>query len=166
MKTSLVTFALLIAAPQLSFAGGNTSIVELDKVASVKIDAERIIIVGSGMIRKRVMSDAEHANGSAFGQPALWFHAKVSDCEFEVIPYHSRSDVKGVPGTGPENITAESKAQSMKWWADTLVSAKEIRVGDAITIAYQREKMTITSVYVTNIVGSGSLTVRKGEKDQ
>jgi hypothetical protein len=37
-------------------------------------------------------------------------------------------------------------------------------VGDAITIGYQREKMTITSVYVTN-VGSGRLRVRKGEKD-
>ena len=166
MKASLLASVLLTVTLQHSFAGGNTSIVELDKVASIKIEAKRIVIVGSGMIRKRVMSDAEHGDGSAFGQPAQWLHAKVTDCEFEVIPYHSRSDVKGVPGPDPENITPEMKAQSMKWWADTLARAKKIRVGDAITIGYQREKMTITSVYVTNIVGSGSLRVRKGEKDQ
>jgi hypothetical protein len=152
--------------PQLSIAGGNSSIVELDKVTSIKIEAERIIIVGSGMLRKRVMSDAEHGDRTAFGQPTQLLHAKVTDCEFVVIPYHNRSDVKGVPGPDPEDMTAEMKAQSMKWWADTLASAKEIRVGDAITIGYQREKMTITSVYVTKIVGSGSLRVRKGEKDQ
>jgi hypothetical protein len=166
MKTSIVTFALLVASPLLSFAGGNTSIVELAKVTSIKIEAERIIIVGSGMLRKRVMSDAEHANDTAFGQPALWFHAKVKNCEFEVIPYHLRSDVKGVPGPDPKNITPAMKAQSEKWWKGTLGRAKEIRVGDAITISFQREKMTITSVYITHIVGSGSMRVRKAAKDK
>ena len=165
MKTPLLTFVLLIATPQLSIAGGNTSIVELDNVSSIKIEAERIIIVGSGMLRKRVMSDAEHGDGTAFGQPTQLLYAKVTDCEFEVIPYHSRSDVKGVPGPDPKDFTLEMKAKSRRWWADTLASAKEIRVGDAITISYQRERMTITSVYVTNIVGSGSLRVRKGEHD-
>ena len=57
-------------------------------------------------------------------------------------------------------------AQSMKWWADTLVHAKKIKVGDALTIGYQREKMTITSVYVTHIVGSGSVRVSKPSKDK
>jgi hypothetical protein len=166
MKTSLLTFAFFSVTLFHSFAGGNTSIVELDKVTSIKIEAERIFIVGSGMVRKRVMSDAEHGNDSVFGQPAVWFHAKVTDCEFEVIPYHMRSDVEGVPGIDPENVTPEIKAKSMKWWAGTLAKAKEIRVGDAITIVYQREKMTITSVYVTNIVGSGSLSIRKGVKEQ
>lgn len=166
MKTYLLVFAFITATLQHSFAGGITSIVELDKVTSITIEAERIIIVGSGMLKKRVMSDAKHCDGTAFGQPTQLLYAKVTDCEFEVIPYHIRSDVKGVPGPDPENITPEMKARSMKWWADTLAKAKEIRVGDAITISYQREKMSITSVYVTKIVGSGGLRVRKVEKDQ
>lgn len=119
---------------------------ELDRVASIKIGAEKISIVGSGMIRKRVMSDVEHGDDSAFGQPAQWLHGKVSDCEFEVIPYYSRSDVEGVLGPGRANRTPETKAQSVKWWKDTLARAKEISVGDAITTGYQREKMTITSL--------------------
>ena len=127
MKTSLVTFALLIAMPQLSIAGGNTSIVELDKVTSIKIEAERIIIIGSGMLRKRVMSDAEHGDGTAFGQPTQLLYAKVTDCEFEVIPYHSRSDVQGVPGPDPKDITPELKAISMKWWADTLKTNRALQ---------------------------------------
>ena len=149
--------------PHFSIAGGNTSIVDLDKVSSIKIEAERIVIVGSGMLRKRVMSNVEHGDSKAFGQPTQMLHAKVTDCKFEVIPYHLRSDVKGVPGPDPKDMTPEMKAQSTKWWAGTLERAKQIRVGDAITIAYQREKMTITSVYVTHIVGSGSLRVREDE---
>ncbi|MDA7510068.1 hypothetical protein N8766_05085 [bacterium] len=161
MKTSLLVCALLFATLQNSRAGGNTSIVELHKVSSIKIEDERIVIVGNGMIRKRVLSDAEHGDGSAFGQPVQWLHAKVTECEFEIIPYHSRSDVKGVPGPNPENLSPEMKAQSMKWWAGTLANAKKIRIGSPATIGYQHEKMTITSVYVTHIVGSGSLSVGK-----
>ena len=52
---------------------------------------------------------------------------------------------------------AELKEKSKEWWAGTLANAKQIKEGDAVTIGFQREKMTITSVYVTNVVGSGSL---------
>ena len=164
MKTLLLSFALGLGLCGFGVAGGNSSIVELDKVSSIKIEDERVFIVGSGMIRKRVLSDAEHGDGSVFGQPAQWLYAKVNECKFEIIPYHHRSDVKGVPGPDPDNLTPEMKAQSMKWWEGTLERAKEIKVGDAITIGFQREKMTITSVYVTEVVGSGSLRVRKDEK--
>ncbi|MEM7386317.1 MAG: hypothetical protein AAF514_15355 [Verrucomicrobiota bacterium] len=165
MKTPLLALFILLTTLQLSPAGGNTSIVDLDKVTSIKIESERIVIVGSGMLRKRVMSDAEHGDDTAFGQPAQWLHAKVTDCEFEIIPYHSRSDVKGVPGIDPDNITPEMKAQSMRWWEGTLAKARGIKTGDAITIGYQREKMTITGFYVTHILGSGSLSHRAVEKD-
>ncbi len=55
--------------------------------------------------------------------------------------------------------------RSLKWRAGTLTSAKNIRGGDAITIGYQLGKMTIAGVYVAKIDGSGSVTVRKVEKD-
>lgn len=166
MKTPLIVFFLFMATLHLSLAGGNSSIVELDKVTSIKIEAEKITIVGSGMLRKRVMSDAKHGDGTAFGQPTQLLHAKVTDGTFEIIPYFKRSDVKGVPGPEPKDITPEMKAQSKKWWAATLAKAKKIRVGDSVTIGYQREKMTITSVYVTKIVGAGSVMIDKASKGQ
>lgn len=161
MKTPFLALSLLVATLQLSLAGGNSSVVRLDKVTSIKIEAEKITIVGSGMLQKRVMTDAKHGDSTCFGQPTQMLHAKVTDCTFEIIPYHKRRDVSGVPGTGPKGMTPEMIAQCMKWWAETLASAKKIRVGDAVTIGYQREKMTLTSVYVTHIIGSGSLSLRK-----
>lgn len=56
------------------------------------------------------------------------------------------------------------KAQSKKWWEGTLASAAPIKVGDKLQIGYQRERMTMTGLRVTHVVGSGSLTVRKGEE--
>ena len=44
----------------------------------------------------------------------------------------------------------------------TMISMRTtlLTIGDKLQIGYQRERMTITSVYVTHIVGSGSLTVQ------
>ena len=80
-----------------------------------------------------------------------------------MVPYHIGDDIEGVPGPSPKNMTPEMKAQSMKWWAGTLADAKKIKAGDAITIGFQREKMTITSVYVTHVIGSGSLMLKESD---
>lgn len=159
MKTTILTLALITSLMQLTCAGGNTSVVDLKKISSIKIEENRITIVGSGMLRKRVMTDAAHGDSTCFGQPTQMLNAKVTDCIFEIVPYFVRSDLKGVPGPDPKNLTPEIKAMSEKWWAGTLDVAKKIKVGDAIEIGYQREKMTLTSVYVTKIVGSGSLKI-------
>ena len=159
MKTTILTLALITSLMQLTCAGGNTSVVDLKKISSIKIEENRITIVGSVMLRKRVMTDAAHGDSTCFGQPTQMLHAKVTDCIFEIVPYFVRSDLKGVPGPDPKNLTPEIKAMSEKWWAGTLDVAKKIKVGDAIEIGYQREKMTLTSVYVTKIVGSGSLKI-------
>lgn len=163
MTKLILTASLIFAHVQLCLAGGNSSVVDLDKVTSIKIEENKITIVGTGMIRKRVMTDAKHGDSTCFGQPTQMLHAKVTDCTFEVVPYHVNDDLKGVPGPSPGNMTDEMKAQSMKWWAGTLASARKIKAGDAITIGYQREQMTLTSVWVSKIVGSGSLMIRKDQ---
>lgn len=159
MKIAILILALITSLIQLTCAGGNTSVVNLKKVSSILIEENRITIVGSGMLRKRVMTDAAHGDSTCFGQPTQMLHAKVTDCIFEIVPYFVRSDLKGVPGPDPKNLTPEMKVMSEKWWAGTLVAAKNIKIGDAVEIGYQREKMTLTSFYVTKIVGSGSLRI-------
>jgi hypothetical protein len=157
MKTIILTASLITALIQASFAGGNTSVVDLDKVTSIKIEGNKITIVGSGMVRKRVASDAEHGDASVFGQPAQMLHAKAVDCIFIIVPYHVNEELEGVPGPSPRNMTDEMKAQSMKWWKGTLEVAKKIKEGQALTIGYQREQMTFTSYFVSQVIGSGSL---------
>ena len=165
MRKILITLLMSAFALQSALAGGNSSVVELDKVTSIKIEDEKITVVGTGMIRKRVRSDAAHGDTTVFGQPAQMMHAQVTDCTFVIVPYHVNDDLKGVPGPSPKDMTPEMLAQSKKWWKGTLESATRIKVGDAITIGYQREQMTLTSVYVTKIVGSGSLSKRKANKE-
>ncbi|MDB4802059.1 hypothetical protein OAG92_07400, partial [Akkermansiaceae bacterium] len=62
MKTIILTVSLITSLIQFSLAGGNTSVVDLDKVTSIKVEGNTITIVGSGMIRKRVASDAKHGD--------------------------------------------------------------------------------------------------------
>ena len=164
MKTTLLMMGLGLGMLQLAVAGGNSSIVEITKVTSIEIEEGKVIIKGEGMLRKRVMSDAEHGDSTAFGQPTQMLHARTRDGVFEIVPYNSRFDISGVPGTYKEGqeIPDEVKAQTKKFWDGLIATAKQVKVGDAVTIGYQREKMTITSVYVTHIVGAGSLRIESG----
>ena len=161
MKTRLLTMGLIIGMLQVALAGGNSSIVEIEKVTSIKVEDGRIIITGDGMLTKRVMSDEGHGDSTAFGQPTQMLHARARDGEFEIVPYYSRSDVSGVPGglRDGEEVPEEVKAKSQEHWESILATARQVKVGDAVTIGYQRDKMTITGVRVTHIVGAGSLRI-------
>ena len=60
MKSLMIlVLGFVLALPQLGLAGGNTSIVEIDKVSEIKIEKKRIIIKGSGVIKRRVLSTKE-----------------------------------------------------------------------------------------------------------
>jgi hypothetical protein len=59
MKTACLTTSLLLGIAQFSVAGGNSSLVELDRVISIKIEKEKVTIIGDGIIRKRVISDQQ-----------------------------------------------------------------------------------------------------------
>ena len=158
MKTTGLVLGMVLGMLQLAQAGGNSSIANIT-VTSIEIEAEKIIIKGNGKLAKRVMSDAEHGDATAFGQPAQMLHARLRECVFEVIPYHHRmGEVKGVP-TG--QATPKMVEQCKKWWEGTLAKAKEIKVGDRLQIGLQRERMTMVGLEVTYVVGSGSLTVAK-----
>ncbi|MFT5469363.1 MAG: hypothetical protein ACI8UO_004483 [Verrucomicrobiales bacterium] len=164
MKTTLLMIGLGLGMLQFAVAGGNSSMVEITKVTSIEIEDGKIIIKGDGMLRKRVMSDAEHGDSTAFGQPTQLLHARTRDGVFEIVPYNSRFDIFGVPGGIKEGdeIPEEMKARNKEHFDGLIAIAKQVKVGDAVTIGYQREKMTITGVYVTHIVGAGSLRIVKG----
>lgn len=142
---------------QLAQAGGNSSIVEIDKVTEIKIEARKIIIKGGAVIKRRIMSTAEKADSKVFGQPAQWFHAKVREAVFEVVPYFT-PEIHGVPTGG--HSKAELKRMSDKWWADTHAGAMKIKKGDALTIGYQGDQTTINGVVVTKVVGYGSIQIK------
>ena len=50
MKTRTLLLALLAGSVQFALAGGNSSIIDLDKVKSIKIEDRKITIVGDGMV--------------------------------------------------------------------------------------------------------------------
>lgn len=162
MKTRILLLTFLLGSLQIALAGGNSSLVDLNRVTSVKIEEGKVTIVGDGIVRKRVFTDAEHDEVRIFGQPAQWQVTKVRECTFELVPYCSRSDVAGVPGGGPEDVTPEMQKMIDTQWAGILKTAKTIEAGDAVRIGYQRDRTILLGYKITHIVGEGSL--RKVEK--
>ena len=153
MKSLFLCLCSIFALPLFVLAGGNTSIVEIDRVSEIKVEEKRITIKASAVIRRRVMSTAEKGDTTVFGQPAQWLHAKVDEAVFVVVPYDS-PDIEGVPTGG--HSEEELKQLSDTWWKDTIAKAAQIKVGDAVTIGYQGDQTTINGVRVTRIIGYGT----------
>jgi hypothetical protein len=61
-----------------------------------------------------------------------------------------------------EEIPEAARAQIRTHWDSLIAKAKQVKVGDAVSIGYQRDKITISGVHVTHIVGAGSLSITKG----
>jgi len=142
-----------------AMAGGNTSIVNLSEVHSVKVEEGRITIVGSGFVVFRAMTDKEHQTGAdqVFGQPAQTVRMRVTQGTFEIIPYFTDPGIKGVP-TGGHSAEA-LKQMSGNWWADMMKTYKTIKVGDSISIGYQEDRITLSGFQVQSIVGAGGVEI-------
>ena len=158
MKKILTYLATITALSQLTHAGGNSSIVEMDKVESIKIEKQKITVTGSAVVRRRVMSIPEKGDHRALGQPAQWFYAKVEKATFVIVPYNTPG-ITGVPGAG--KLDEEGKRRVAKWWADTKAGAKKVKKGDTIQIGYQGDITTINGLLITKIEGFGSISIKK-----
>ena len=98
------------------------------------------------MIVRRVISDHAHGDSTVYGQPAQLLHARANDATFEIVPYFitdEDEEFDGVPA-GPNR--EEARALSEKWWGWTLEAARRLKPGDAATIGYQSERLTIRDV--------------------
>ena len=157
MKTLWLCVSLLLAFPLVALAGGNSSLVKLHKITEIKVEDQKITIKGSGVVIRRLMSTSEKGDGSVFGQPAQWVHAKVTDAVFEVVPYFT-SGIVGVPTGGHKK--EELERLSKEWWAGTHEDAKQIKVGDAVTIGYQGDQTTINGFQITKMIGYGSVSIQ------
>jgi hypothetical protein len=156
MKSLFLCVCSIVALTQSLLAGGNTAFVEIDKVAEITVEKNKVTIRGSAVIQRRIMSTAEKADSKVFGQPAQWFYAKTAVAVFEVVPYFTH-EIRGVPTGG--HSEAELKRLSDKWWVDTHADGLQIKKGDAIRISYQGDQTTINGVEVTKIVGYGSVRI-------
>lgn len=162
MKTIFGVVGLFVGLVQGVLAGGNTSVVKLNEVTSIVIEDQRIIIRGHGMVMGRVITDREHGDAKVFGGPAQMMHALVEDGEFEVHPYFTEAAEDGNHLTG---LTDEQRKEyfekGQKWWKETVAKVREMKVGDAVTIGYQEDEMTLKGFRVVKIVGVGSITPDK-----
>ena len=161
MKTCLnpvfLTLVGIIASASIVLGGGNTSIVHLSEVHSVKVEPEKITIIGTGHVELRIMTDREPATSSVFGQPAQLVRAITTRGTFELIPYFSDPKIKGVPTGGHD--ADELKRQSKQWWEEMKEGYASVRAGDSVTIGYQEDQITISEFRIQRIIGAGSLTI-------
>ena len=81
--------------------------------------------------------------------------AVVKKGVFEIVPYFSRPDIKGVPSGG--HSAEQLKSYSEKWWKGTMETARKIKAGDAITIGYQGDITTLEGYRMAKIIGWGML---------
>ena len=153
----LLTLSGLFVIATSASAGGNTSIVHLSEVESVKIEPHKITVIGTGYVIFWVVTDSETVKTS--GKSEQLVRVKTSNGIFEIIPYFSDPEIKGVPtgGHSAENL----KQLSDKGWAEMQKSYARISVGNSATIWYQQDRITLSESQVQKITGAGAVDVPK-----
>jgi hypothetical protein len=146
-----------LASVSLVLGGGNTSVVHLSEVHSMKIEPEKITIIGTGYVEMRIMTDRQFAASEVFGRPAEMVRSITTRGTFEIIPYFSNSEINGVPTGGHDRD--ELRKLSEQWWKETEKTSANFRPGDSVTIGYQEDRITISEFQVKTILGAGSLTI-------
>ncbi len=162
MKPILFIVLGFLTSVSLLLGGGNTSVVHLSVVHSVKVEPAKITIIWTGYVELRVMTDGEPATSSVFGQPAQLVRAKTTRGTFEIIPYSSNPEIKGVPTGG--HSSDELKKLSAQWWKEMKERYASVRAGDSVTIGYQEDRITISEFQIQGIIGAGTLTVTSKSK--
>jgi hypothetical protein len=158
MKTILSVVTAFFVSASGILAGGNTSIVHLSEVHSVKIEPEKITIVGTGYVELRLIPNNKDAKSSVFGQPADLIQARTTRGTFEIIPYFSDPDIVGVPTGGH---SAEELAKlSKQWWKENNETYAKVRKGDSIVIGYQEDLVTLSKLEIKKIIGAGTISIK------
>ena len=154
----LLTFLVPFAE---GVAGGLSSIAQIAEVHSVRMEENKVCIVGTGFLEFRAMTDAESQteDSQVFGQPAQVVRIRADRATFTIIPYFSDSEIRGVPAGGLSN--EELEGLSRKWWADFLPTYRRIQTGDRITIGFQEDRIVLTGFQVESVVGAGSVTIEE-----
>ena len=161
---ALIVMMVALGLAASGMAGGLSSQAVIDEVREIVVEDGKVTIKGDGMISMRRMTSEEHGDSRVFGQPTQMVHARVRDGVFEIIPYFGRDEIKGVPTGG--HSQEELKALSDRQWEGLLKLAATIKVGDAITINYQRDRMVSTNFQVREVTGSGSVEVRPRQQPE
>lgn len=123
----------------------------------MKVEPEKITIIGTGHVEFRIMTDREPADSSVLGQPAQFVRAITTRGTFEIIPYFSDSKIIGVPTEGHD--ADELNKLSKQWWGEMKETFGSVRAGDSVTIGYQQDQITISEFRIQRIIGAGSLTI-------
>ena len=155
LKWSIVS---LIACFQMVLGGGSSSTVHLESIDSVAIEEGQITFTGDAMVSLRMRTTKEYqtAERTVYGQPVQLAQVLSEKGSFSVVPYFSEN-LNGVPTGG--HSREDLKKMSLEQWTQLLIAVKKIKTGDAVTITYQAQEVTLSDLFVTKMIGWGGVRV-------
>ncbi len=124
---------------------------------SIKVEPEKITIVGTGYVELRIITDNKAAKSGAYGQPADLVRARTARGIFEIIPYFSNPDIVGIPTGGHD--TEELKKLSKQLWKEKSESYAKVREVDSLVISFQEDRIILSRFEIQKITGAGSVTI-------
>lgn len=140
-----------------------TSVAELSNIRSIKIEDDKITIVGDGVFHSRMVTTEANKDSNFVigGQPSIQYTTQANETQFVVTPYT-------LPGYGeiPEEDQQawdETNAMFQKLWEDNLAAVKLLKESGKVTLIFQMEEIRFVSGNLASVEGSGMIQQDESE---
>ena len=165
MKT--IFFAILLLVPVSSIQAKMISKVDLTKIHSVKVEDDKIVIIGDGVFQSRMVTTEEgkDSNFVIQGQPSIAYKAQGHSVKFVITSHKLLKIPVNSPKKDHDSVKAYNQQITQKW-KRSVELAKQLKKGEVVSFAIKGEEVILRNGRLVSVSGSGSIPNLKENKAQ
>jgi len=132
--------------------------VELTKIRSVTVEDDKIVIVGDGVFRSRLVTTEEEKDSDYVinGKPSAEYVAAVKSVKFVLTPYKS-TKIKPTFTREVRNQVEQANQYMESVWKRTTERAKKLKVGEKVKFSIQGGEVIFNYGRLVSVKGTGSM---------
>lgn len=132
--------------------------VDLTTVRSVAVEGNKIIIIGDGVFRSRMVTTEEGKNSNFViqGQPSVKYKAQGYSVKFIITPH----SLLGISENSPEEDKKSVRAYNeriTKEWERSIVLAKQLKKGGEVSFFIRGGEVVFNNGRLILVSGSGNI---------
>ncbi|MDQ8192691.1 hypothetical protein [Roseibacillus persicicus] len=158
MRALALLFTLFLSVSQLR-AGGASSTLQFNRISSVEVQDEKIILKGSFIIHMRLVHENSEFFENGRAKNSSEISSRVKEGTVILVPDYSDSTIANlyVGGAKPEDVLKKHKTMFEQLWQMNLESARALGDTQKVSISFQGVRVTITGGRIVEVCGYGRL---------
>ena len=141
--------------------------VNLIKIHSVKVEDDKIVIIGDGVFQSRMVTTEEgkDSNFVIQGKPSVAYKAQGYSIKFVISSHRLLTIPVDSPQKDQESVKSYNEQITQKW-NRSVTLAKQLKTGGGVSFAIKGEEVIFRNGKLISVSGSGSIPKQQENKAQ